>query len=50
VGRLAGDAALDEHRHALVLAGHLHDLGRAAVPNGIWDKPQRLGAAEWERV
>ena len=30
--------------------GTLHDLGRAAVPNGIWDKPQRLGAAEWERV
>jgi HD-GYP domain-containing protein (c-di-GMP phosphodiesterase class II) len=51
VARLAGDAAPGaEHRDALVLAGHLHDLGRAAVPNGIWDKPKRLGAAEWERV
>ena len=51
VGRLAGDAAPGaEHRDALVLAGHLQDLGRAAVPNGIWDKPKRLGAAEWERV
>jgi HD-GYP domain-containing protein (c-di-GMP phosphodiesterase class II) len=51
VGRLAGDAAPGaKHRDALVLAGHLHDLGRAAVPNGIWDKPKALGAAEWERV
>ena len=49
VARLAGDAA-PEHRDGLVLAGHLHDLGRAAVPNGIWDKPKQLGAAEWERV
>jgi HD-GYP domain-containing protein (c-di-GMP phosphodiesterase class II) len=50
VARLAGAAAPPEHRDALVLAGHLHDLGRAAVPNGIWDKPKALGAAEWERV
>src|SRR3954467_10278773 len=49
VARLAGDAS-PEPRAALVLAGPPHDLGRAAVPNGIWDKPQRLGAAEWERV
>jgi HD-GYP domain-containing protein (c-di-GMP phosphodiesterase class II)/DNA-binding CsgD family transcriptional regulator len=34
----------------LRLAGHLHDLGRAAVPTGIWEKPRRLGGAEWERV
>jgi len=50
VASLAGDAAPDGARDALVHAGHLHDLGRVAVPNGIWDKPQRLGAAEWERV
>jgi HD-GYP domain-containing protein (c-di-GMP phosphodiesterase class II) len=50
VADLASAAAPDGHRDALVLAGHLHDLGRAAVPNGIWDKPKRLGAAEWERV
>ena len=31
-------------------AGFLHDLGRVAVPNGIWDKPGPLSAAEWERV
>jgi HD-GYP domain-containing protein (c-di-GMP phosphodiesterase class II) len=50
VAALAGAAAADGHREELVLAAHLHDLGRTAVPNGIWDKPQRLGAAEWERV
>src|SRR3954467_8130181 len=49
VARLAGDAS-PEHRDALILAGHLHDLGRAAVPNGIWDRPAPLRAAEWERV
>ena len=31
-------------------AGHFHDVGRVAVPNGIWDKPGRLGAGEQERV
>jgi HD-GYP domain-containing protein (c-di-GMP phosphodiesterase class II) len=31
-------------------AGGFHDVGRVAVPNGIWDKPGRLGAGERERV
>lgn len=31
-------------------AGWLHDLGRVAVSNGVWDKPGPLTAAEWERV
>jgi len=31
-------------------AAWLHDLGRASVPNGIWDKPGPLNAAERERV
>jgi putative nucleotidyltransferase with HDIG domain len=31
-------------------AGLLHDLGRADVPNGIWDKPGPLTMSEWERV
>lgn len=38
------DAALAER------AGHLHDLGRVAIPNWIWDKPERLSVAERERV
>jgi HD-GYP domain-containing protein (c-di-GMP phosphodiesterase class II) len=31
-------------------AGHFHDVGRVAVPNGIWDKPGALNAGERERV
>lgn len=31
-------------------AGLLHDLGRIAVPTGIWDKPGPLNAAEHERM
>jgi HD-GYP domain-containing protein (c-di-GMP phosphodiesterase class II) len=31
-------------------AGLLHDLGRAGIPNGIWDKPGPLTATEWEQV
>jgi HD-GYP domain-containing protein (c-di-GMP phosphodiesterase class II) len=35
---------------ALRRAGFLHDLGRAAIPNGIWEKPGPLTSSEWERV
>jgi len=31
-------------------AGFLHDVGRVAVPNRIWDKPGPLSAGEQERV
>jgi HD-GYP domain-containing protein (c-di-GMP phosphodiesterase class II) len=31
-------------------AGFLHDVGRVAVPNGIWDKRGPLSAGEQERV
>jgi len=31
-------------------AGFLHDVGRVAVPNGIWAKPAALNAGERERV
>jgi HD-GYP domain-containing protein (c-di-GMP phosphodiesterase class II) len=31
-------------------AAVLHDLGRVAVPTGLWDKPGPLTPAEWERV
>ena len=31
-------------------AGLVHDLGRVAIENGIWDKPGPLTTAEWERV
>jgi HD-GYP domain-containing protein (c-di-GMP phosphodiesterase class II) len=32
------------------VAGFSHDLGRVAVPNGVWDKPGPLSGSEWERV
>lgn len=46
--RLAGldDSACD----GLRWAGLVHDLGRVAVGNGIWDKPGPLALSEWEQV
>ena len=34
----------------LYRAGLLHGMGRAAVPNHLWDKPGALSTSEWERV
>ena len=31
-------------------AGLLHDIGRVAVPAGVWDKPGQLTRSEWEEV
>jgi HD-GYP domain-containing protein (c-di-GMP phosphodiesterase class II) len=49
VARLAAGAD-DGGATNLRRAGLLHDLGRVAVPNGIWDKPGPLTDGEWERV
>ncbi|HEY7196828.1 MAG TPA: HD domain-containing phosphohydrolase [Gaiellaceae bacterium] len=35
---------------ALRRAALLHDLGRVAVPTGIWEKPAPLAPLEWEAV
>ena len=35
---------------AVRAAGFFHDLGRVAVPNGVWEKPGPLSGGEWERV
>ena len=32
------------------VAAHLHDLGRLAVSNAIWEKPGPLTSGEWEQV
>jgi HD-GYP domain-containing protein (c-di-GMP phosphodiesterase class II)/DNA-binding CsgD family transcriptional regulator len=40
----AADAAL------VYRAGLLHDLGRVAVPTGVWERPGPLRAEEWELV
>jgi HD-GYP domain-containing protein (c-di-GMP phosphodiesterase class II) len=47
-GRHAGldDAGCDDLRRA----GLVHDLGRVAVENGIWDKPGPLATSQWEQV
>ena len=42
---ISADDAVTLRRAAL-----LHDLGRVAVPNGIWDKAGPLTPPEWERV
>ncbi|MFW6205139.1 MAG: HD domain-containing phosphohydrolase, partial [Actinomycetota bacterium] len=43
--RLAPGAVAD-----LEIAGLLHDLGRVAISNAVWEKPGRLTADEWEQV
>lgn len=55
VGVLAASAArglrLDERTCAdIEVAGYLHDLGRLAISNAIWEKPKPLTSAEWEQV
>ena len=47
-GRHAGlDDRVCEELHR---AGLLHDVGRVAVENGIWDKRGPLTTSDWERV
>lgn len=55
VAALAGGAAEqlrlpEETRTDLEIAGLLHDVGRVAVSNAVWDKPGRLSSDEWEQV
>jgi DNA-binding CsgD family transcriptional regulator len=40
----------DSDVSAIRRAALMHDMGRASVSNGIWDKPGSLTAPEWERV
>jgi len=35
---------------AVYRAGLVHGIGRAAVPNAVWDTPGRLSATAWEKV
>lgn len=53
VARLARNAAeklAPEAAALLYRAGLLHDLGRVAVPTGIWERPGPLRPDEWELV
>jgi HD-GYP domain-containing protein (c-di-GMP phosphodiesterase class II) len=31
-------------------AGLLHDLGRVAIPAGVWERPRALTSTQWEQV
>jgi HD-GYP domain-containing protein (c-di-GMP phosphodiesterase class II)/DNA-binding CsgD family transcriptional regulator len=49
--RAAGTLGFDPEQVAdLRRAALLHDLGRVAVSNWIWEKPAALSTTEWERV
>ncbi|MBN3745879.1 LuxR family transcriptional regulator [Burkholderia sp. Se-20373] len=45
--RLSPDAAA---RERVYRAGLIHGIGRAAVPNDVWNLPTRLPASAWEKV
>ncbi len=46
-GRLSPDEAA---RERVYRAGLIHGIGRAAVPNDVWNLPTRLPASAWEKV
>jgi HD-GYP domain-containing protein (c-di-GMP phosphodiesterase class II) len=55
VARLATDAARSAGMAEALAVGLgraalVHDVGRVAVPSGIWDKAGPLSVSEWERV
>jgi HD-GYP domain-containing protein (c-di-GMP phosphodiesterase class II)/DNA-binding CsgD family transcriptional regulator len=49
LARAAADAAGADSR-LVHRAGLVHDLGRVAVPTGIWERPGPLRPEEWELV
>jgi HD-GYP domain-containing protein (c-di-GMP phosphodiesterase class II) len=47
---LASLAAPASDRDNVRCAGLVHDLGRVAIPNGVWGKPGPLSDGDWEQV
>lgn len=47
---VAGDGGSAEEQLRGRVVGLLHDLGRASVPNGIWDKTAKLTPFERQRI
>ncbi len=45
---LAGMLPLEER--PLARAALLHGIGRAAVPNAVWERPGKLGRDDWDQV
>jgi len=50
LARAAAELVSPDDARAVYRAGLLHDLGRVAVPAGIWERPGPLRAEEWELV
>ncbi|WP_250468253.1 HD domain-containing phosphohydrolase [Caballeronia sp. GAFFF2] len=40
----------DESRARVYHAGLIHGIGRASVPNAVWNQPERLSESAWEKV
>jgi len=50
LARAAAAQASPANATAVYRAGLLHDLGRVAVPSGVWERPGPLRPEEWEQV
>ena len=55
VAQLCGKAALElgldaQRQQKVYRAALIHGMGRASVPNMIWDTPGKLSVSAWERV
>ena len=50
LARAAAELVSPAEAQAVYRAGLVHDLGRVAVPAGIWERPGPLRAEEWELV
>jgi len=50
LARAAADQLSPAAARTVYRAGLVHDLGRVAVPAGVWERPGQLRADEWELV
>ena len=48
--RAAADLVSPTAAQTVYRAGLVHDLGRVAVPAGVWERPGQLRADQWELV
>lgn len=39
-----------EQQRKLARAALVHGIGRASVPNTVWERPGQLGSADWEKI